>query len=290
VGRRWFIALVARGLDPGCKVDNVLVLEGKGGSGKSKTFSIIGGEFFCDTAIDIGDKDSRMLASQYWLCELAECVAFKKAGHDVLKNFFSITTDKFRPPYGDSIIEFKRRCIFVGTINDDTWLTDETGNRKYWPVSYAYIVEAEDMLRRDRDQLLAEAVVAYRAGEQWHFTYEEMPLTEEVAETKMVETVAGSKVHAWWFGMDKKERMASVTTLDVAEAVYGDRTFTNSDYRQVAHTLKKMGFVKGVRDNRGGKLYYQYHATEELMNAPKRENSKHGLFAIAGGKKDEEKK
>ena len=121
------IALVARGVSPGCKVDNVLVLESKAGAGKSSIFEIIGGEFFCDTVIDLGDKDSRMMAASYWICEMAEIVAFKRTGHDARKSFFSSRVDKFRPPYGEGLEESPRRCVFVGTTNDDDYLGDETG-------------------------------------------------------------------------------------------------------------------------------------------------------------------
>jgi predicted P-loop ATPase len=290
VGRRWPISLVARGLDPGCKVDNVLVLKGPGGLGKSTVFEILGGEWFCDTAINLGDKDSRMMASRYWLCELAECVAFKRSGSDVLKNFFSSRSDKFRPPYGSEIEEFPRRCVFVGTLNEDMFLTDETGNRKYYVVEVIYTPEALNMLRRDRDQLLAEAVAAWRAGEKWYFGYEEISITEAQNEKYMVETAAKSKVASWWYGMHKSERPRDMTTLEVWEMAFDASAVQNkdNDMMRIGHALAKMGFAKS-RDSTPPRLW-RWYPTEMLLNAERVETRKRVLFAIQGGKKKDESK
>lgn len=292
VGSRWLVALVARGLEPGCKVDNVLVLESPPGTGKSTIFEIIGGEWFCDTAISLGDKDSRMMAGHYWLCEMAEIVAFKKTGHDVLKSFFSSRVDKFRPPYGASFEDFPRRCVFVGTTNDDSYLGDETGNRKYWPVAAAYTAGATAALRRDRDQLLAEAVVAYRAGEPWHFGYNEISVTEEEADKRMIEAPTSTKVISWWYGMTKSERPAVVTTMEVAEMALEalPMQVKHGDLTAIGHALKKMGFLKNRDSLRSGRCW-RYYATEELLNAERTGMKKQGLFqVIPGGKKDDEDK
>lgn len=284
VGRRWMLALVARGLTPGCKVDNVLVLEAKPGTGKSSVFDILGGEWFCDTAIDIGDKDSRMMAGQYWICEMAECVSFKKTGYDQLKNFFSSRIDKFRPPYGAALEESPRRCVWVGSTNDESWLTDPTGNRKYWPVACEYTAGATEALRRDRDQLLAEAVVAFRAGEPWHFGYEEIPLTEIETEKRIVETPAGMLVRSWWYGLMKNQRPKSVTTLEVAKEIFPDRVLRDGpdgDLMKIGHALKRMGFVKS-RETTGAREW-RHFATDELLDAERSEKRGH-LFSVPGGK------
>jgi len=284
VGRRWMIALVARGLSPGCKVDNVLVLESKPGTGKSSIFDILGGEWFCDTAIDIGDKDSRMMAGQYWICEMAECVSFKKTGYDQLKNFFSSRIDKFRPPYGAAMEESPRRCVWVGSTNDESWLTDPTGNRKYWPVACEYTPGATEALRRDRDQLLAEAVAAFRAGEPWHFGYEEIPLTEAETEKRIVETPAGMLVRSWWYGLMKNQRPKSVTTLEVAKEIFPDRVLRDGpdgDLMKIGHALKRMGFVKS-RETVGAREWRHY-ATEELLDAERSERRGH-LFSVPNDK------
>jgi hypothetical protein len=292
VSRCWLISLVARGLTPGCKVDNVLVLQGVGGLGKSTVFSIFGGEWFCDTAISLGDKDSRMMAGQYWLCEMAEIVAFKKTGHDTLKSFFSSSVDRFRPPYAAAFEESPRRCVWVGTTNDDDFLVDETGNRKYWPVICKYIEGAMALLKQNRDQLLAEAVVAFKAGEKWHFDYKDIAITEIETERHMVETPTKSLVASWWYGMTKSERPRSMTTAEVAMNAFdcnpsqliSDRGLLKS----IGMTMSKMGFQRR-RDTQGARVWRLY-PTEELLNAERVEVKRGNLFVIPGGKKDDDRK
>ena len=84
----------------------------------------------------------------------------------------------------------------MGTTNEGQYLGDETGNRKYWPVVCEFTAGALDMLRADRDQLLAEAMVAFRSGEKWHFDYEEIAVTEAEADKRMIETPTNTKAFA----------------------------------------------------------------------------------------------
>ncbi len=284
VGRRWLIALVARGLSPGCKVDNVLVLEAPGGTGKSTAFEILGGEWFCDTAIDLNNKDSCMMAGRYWLCELAELVSFKRSGHDALKSFFSSRIDKFRPPYGADMEESPRRAVFVGTTNENNYLGDETGNRKYWTVAASYTAEATEALRHDRDQLLAEAVAAYRAGEKWHFGFNEINITEAEAEKRMVETPSAVKVRSWWYGLEKKDRPFSITTMEVFEMAFEAPAgqAKDGDLIRIGHALRKMGFVK-KRDTDGPRLWRHYPSAE-LLNADVIALKKRGMWIVTGEK------
>src|SRR5256885_4362531 len=77
----------------------------------------------------------------------------------------SRTADRFRPPYGMRLVESPRQCVFAGTVNHSTYLRDETGGRRFWPVACGRIdVEA---LARDRDQLWAEAKARFEAGCVW---------------------------------------------------------------------------------------------------------------------------
>ena len=74
-------------------------------------------------------------------------------------------SDRFRPPYGRHTVEIKRQCVFAGTVNPDTYLRDETGNRRFWPIRCGDI--DIDGLRFDRDQLWAEAVARFTSGAIW---------------------------------------------------------------------------------------------------------------------------
>ena len=165
VGRSFLVAAVARVMHPGCKMDTVLVLEGEQGSMKSTAVAALAGEWFTDTPIFIGSKDAMQALHGKWIVELAEMDAVIRAEPSGSKAFFTSSTDDFRPPYGRRTEHHPRQCVFMGTVNLDAYLKDSTGNRRYWPVRCGAI--DMDGLKRDRDQLWAEAVERYRSGERW---------------------------------------------------------------------------------------------------------------------------
>lgn len=166
VSRMWMIAAVARVYEPGCKFDNVLILEGEQGAGKSTALAILGGEWFTDTPFRIGEKDGYQALQGRWIIELPELENFSGVDSSRAKAFFSSREDNFRPPYGRRNQEFPRQCAFAGTTNQLEYLKDATGNRRYWPVRVNRL--DRDALTRDRDQLWAEAAHRYHAGEPFH--------------------------------------------------------------------------------------------------------------------------
>jgi predicted P-loop ATPase len=166
VGACWLISGVARAREPGCKVDQILLLEGPQGILKSTGLHTLAGDaFFSDHISDIGSKDSRLEMAGVWIFELSELDRVRRGELSRIKAFFTAQTDNFRPPYGTRTQRFPRRCIFAATTNDNSSLVDESGNRRWWPVK----VSAVDIvaLARDRDQIWAEAVQLYEAGEKW---------------------------------------------------------------------------------------------------------------------------
>lgn len=170
VGPKVLIAAVARVIRPGCKADNVMILEGEQGRGKSTVISILFGEWFSDSPIPIGDKEAYQLISGKWGYELGELDSFNKAEVTALKQFFSQQVDRFRPSYGRYAQDFPRQTQFWGTTNQDAYLRDYTGNRRFWPVYCATVNKA--WVRDNRDQLWAEALHRYRQGEQWWISQE----------------------------------------------------------------------------------------------------------------------
>lgn len=165
VAKRWMIGAVARVMKPGSKVDNVLILEGGQGEGKSTALNILGGEWFMDTPFTLGDKEAFQMIRGKWIVELGELDAFNKADSTKAKQFFSASSDTFRESYGRRTADVPRQCVFAGTTNQEEYLKDTTGNRRYWPVM-CHKVEL-DALREIRDQLWAEALFCYQAGDIW---------------------------------------------------------------------------------------------------------------------------
>jgi predicted P-loop ATPase len=162
VASRWLLSAVARILQPGAKADCCLILEGPQGFRKSTALKTIAGEFFTDELEDLGSKHAAMQTRGVWIIELSELDSLGHAEVARIKAFISRTTDRFRPPYGMRLVESPRQCIFAGTVNHGTYLRDETGGRRFWPVVCGAIDVAA--LQRDRDQLWAEAKARFRTG------------------------------------------------------------------------------------------------------------------------------
>jgi predicted P-loop ATPase len=183
VGPKWMIAAVARAYEPGCKVDHMLIFEGAQGPGKSKALrALTGDDWFTDTLSDMGSKDAAQDLHGKWIIEVSELSAMSHALVEKVKGFVSRQVDHYRPSYGRMSVDFPRRCVFVGTTNEETYLKDQTGNRRYWPVKMR---QADDKaIARDRDQLWAEAVVRYKKGEQWWLTPEQEKTASNVQDQR----------------------------------------------------------------------------------------------------------
>lgn len=164
--RRWFISAVARIMQPGCQVDTVLVLVGKQGARKSTFFRELAGAWFGESKMDISNKDAVMQLYAAWIYEWPE-VDSVTLGRDSseIKGFLTQRTDTIRKPYAPGVSQGLRHTVIVGTTNQEEYLDDETGARRFWTLSVGAV--AIDVLRAWRDQLWAEALVAYRSGEQW---------------------------------------------------------------------------------------------------------------------------
>lgn len=187
VGRFALMQAAARGLNPGCKADHVLVLEGDQGLKKSTAVKRLSPErqWVSDTPFAIGTKDGYIGLQGKWLIELAEAETLMRAESRSAKAFFSAESDSYRVPYGRINEEFPRACVFFATINPEGegYLRDPTGNRRYWPVPCGTI--DGDAIERDRDQLWAEAAHRVLAGERyWPETPEEKALCGEVQEQR----------------------------------------------------------------------------------------------------------
>lgn len=210
--RWWLTSAVARAYQPGCKADAVLVLEGVQGAGKSTLLRVLAGDdFFTDSPVAIGNKDGFALIRGRWFVELAELSSLHGVRAETAKQFLSSTRDDYRDTYGRHMRSHPRRCVFAGTTNLAKYLSDPTGNRRYWPVPVV-AVDLEAM-RRDRDQVWAEVVAGYREGQRW---YPETPEDHELLEAEQAERVEEAdpwetRIGAWLDGT----RQQTVTVADV---------------------------------------------------------------------------
>lgn len=180
-GSKFLISCVARAYEPGCEVHTVLVLAGEQGFGKSSTFKILGGEWFSDTLLKIGEKSAYEDIQGVWIHELAELDSLSKREVTTTNAFITSKGERFRPAYGRTTMFFPRQTVFCGTTNKAEFLRDPAGARRYW---IRVVMSPIDLvgLRTARDQLWAEAVAAYRAGVPWHLVDAEIAAQREDAE------------------------------------------------------------------------------------------------------------
>lgn len=175
--KNWWIAMVARIYAPGSKVDNMVILEGGQGRYKSTSLDIIGGKWYAETHESVMSKDFYLQLQGKMICEISELDTFSRVEVSTIKKVITCRTDRFRPPYGRASADFPRRSIFVGTTNESTYLRDTTGARRFWPMKIKTI--KIDDLRRDRDQLFAEAVHRFKQGEPWYLMPDGETSTEQ---------------------------------------------------------------------------------------------------------------
>ncbi|ORC49931.1 virulence protein E [Burkholderia sp. A27] len=279
-GMKWMIAAVARVMQPGCKADNVLILEGKQGWGKSTALEVLAGKpWYTNSPIRIGEKDTYAVMAGKWIIELAELDSLNKSDSSAAKSFFATETDRFRNFYGKRATDVHRQGVFAGSVNFDTYLKDESGNRRYWPIRVGGPVDIE-ALRRDRDQLWAEAVHLYRRRVIWHVTEEERPLFEieqteryegDVYEDKIARAIEYSS------RTTMEEILADVLKLDTSK-------WTLPEQRRVGKALKSLGWVR-KRESTGKRGWY-YVPEEEAPVAIEAVEAVEAVAVAAGDDDD----
>jgi hypothetical protein len=197
VGPRWMISGVARIYVPGAKVDSVLILKGPQGKRKSMALAeLAGAEYFSDHISALGSKDSLQELLGIWIVEMAELASIRRTTLDQIKSFLTTRIDHFRPSYGRRVMNVPRSNIFAGSVNSTSFLEDETGARRFWPVTCGEIDISA--LKRDRDQLWAEAVHRYRAGEPWWIGTEALSaVVEEIQEDHYVPGLWDELILPW---------------------------------------------------------------------------------------------
>lgn len=260
---RWMVAAVARAMEPGCKVDTVIVLTGPEQYRKSTFFEVLGGQWFTDTPVHVGDKDGKLIMRRCWIIEWAELEAMRRArDHEGLKGFLSSRVDMFRKPYGRDVVEAPRHCVIVGTTNHPDYLSDPTGTRRFWTIDITKKIDFQ-WVRAHREQLWAEAASVYHAAHACAECIPMLPddrcpehrwyLTDEEDAQRAEENKEHEAQHQWmdvisdW--IDGHLILAQLTPEQVlVEAVGMDvADIRNADQQAAGVILRKLGWTRKRR-------------------------------------------
>lgn len=265
VGAKWMIGAVARVFRPGCKMDTCPVFEGPQGTFKSTALRIMGGQFFTDEIADLGTKDSSIQLRGAWIIELSELDAMSRAEISKVKAFMTRQVDRFRPPYGRNTIEAPRECVFAGTVNQNTYLRDETGARRWWPIRCGFI--NVEQLRTDRDQLWAEAVDRFKTGESWWLESQEIIASATAEQAERYESDPWEDKISYW-----SEDRETVSVSEILEQCLEKPKFqwTRLDQMRVASVLIAMRWKRFQRRDNGSRewRYRRILAVTDVRDAP----------------------
>lgn len=280
IGVRWFIQAIARVMSPGCQADCTLVLESpQQGWYKTSAFRelVPVREWYSDTGIEIGNKDSMQTLHGVWIYGLDELDSLSRSEITRTKTFLTQTVDRFRPPFGKRPRDFRRQNVFVGSTNSTEYLSDKTGNRRFWPARLLRPIDL-DAIRADRDQLWAEAFARFESGEKW---YVDTPALRRLCEDEQRERVADD---AWlplvgeWLAApavtlpDPSDGLRVYRTLDLAKGVttadvlIGAIRMRASDIgraeaMRAGDILRDLGFTETRRDPTGDRLRRYFRPT-----------------------------
>lgn len=266
VGRYWLLGMVNRVMEPGCKFDYCPVLEGAGGLRKSTlVMTLVGKKYFSDTPFDMSrGKEAQEQVQGIWLYEIAEMSAMSKADVNAIKAFISSMVDRYRVAYGTTVESFPRQCVLVGTTNDDQYLRDRTGNRRFWPVPVRHTINT-DWVAKWREQLFAEAFALYLQGVAYTPTADqEKRLFAPMQESRLIETAVESRLMQL-LTRDPHESQAAATAIHVESkfvridqlvvALGSDVAKSSAALEnQIRGWLKQQGWRHGKKQVQGARL------------------------------------
>ena len=252
VSRIFWLSLVARMTRPGCQADTCVIIEGKQGTRKTSALKTIGGKWYASANSDVTSKDFYQDLQGVILLEVEELKSFLTGGDkavQAVKRAISSATDKYRASYDRKSKEWPRHCITVGTTNEDDYLKDFTGHRRFLPLSTGLV--DIDYITKNRDQLFAESLQRISKGED-HW---EIP--EEISEMVKEEAEKREETGDIWTDLVAKyvKFRDEVTNLEIATdttCIGIDKArLTPRDQQRIGRILRQLGWKRTTRRSPG---------------------------------------
>jgi hypothetical protein len=253
--RKTLIGAVARIYEPGCQFDSVCVLRGKQGIRKSTFWKMLASPAWFNCTAPDSDKDLILNVHGCWLFELAELESItSKREVGQLRNLITTQVDLFRVPYGKATAHHKRRSIFVGSVNGETFLKDDEGSRRFWVIECPQVFDRGELIdvervRRDRDAIWKAAVIAYRNGEKPFLDH-----ADQVASSRR--NGAYEQEHPWTAQLDAWALRRGSQPFTTPEALIGsgcriDGSVGKKEEMEGATVLRKLGFKRQCNQTHG---------------------------------------
>lgn len=261
VGAWMLMAICARVMTPGCKFDYMLILEGGQGMGKSTLAKTLGLSWFADTGLVLGDKDSYQNLQGVLVYEWGELDSLTRSEVTKVKQFISSEKDRFRASFDRRPKDYPRQVVFVGTTNESHYLSDPTGNRRFWPIRVTRFIDLE-WLKANLDQMFAEALHYLSQGARFHPNQKEQrELFDPQQLERTVENALESAIRKLLYDEHQKPGLTGRNWALVNEATLADLLTalgisvdkqTQVLTKQASAALGRMGWERGRASGKGG--------------------------------------
>ena len=195
----WFTAAVSRIIYPGFKFDTSIVIAGAQGIGKTTFIRELGLREWYGELSSFDPKIATEEILGKWIIEISEMGATNRHELETQKSFLSACHTRTRLAYERRAIDYRRQCVFIGSTNQDEYLKDSTGNRRWWPLDASEDVKFIDIdkLRSEVDQIWAEAMMLYSQGKSVFLSASALNLAEVAQEEKREEDAWQGIIEEW---------------------------------------------------------------------------------------------
>lgn len=255
VGVKFLIAAVRRVRNPGCKFDHMPIFEGNQGIGKSTVLRRLFGDDYFSDAIppDLSSRDTALALMGMWCMEFAEIEHLIRNDPEIVKAFFSRQVDRYRPPYAREFVSRPRQLVMAGTTNNDDYLRDSSGNRRFWPIQCQ--VARVEWIEANREQLWAEAAIRESAGESiWLDDVNVASHAAQAAAKRMTDEVWEPAILKWLNDPETTSLKVPITSARVLEFALGmsKEKMTKAATMRVGAVFRSLGWTRTVRRLREG--------------------------------------